>query len=80
MIGPWTVEADDDLDVWSAGDLDRLCPDVVRQRHAVVEIVRGILRIGRFDEEILRIRADVRRAPGDVGIVSEDDRRGPRES
>ncbi len=71
--------ANREVDGLPTGDLDRLVPDLERERRARMEVRDGIGGVGVDREEVLDIRVDVRRAPGDVVVVAEDDARHARE-
>ena len=78
-IGPWRGLADVENDIRAAGDLDRLGPDPERDRLLAEDVAVGVLRVDGLDEEVLDVRVGVRRAPGDPGVVAEDDAGHARE-
>src|SRR3990170_4332606 len=58
---------------------DLLVPDVERHRTALVQVSIGVGRVDRLQHQVLDVGVAVRGAPGDPGVVSEDDAGDPRE-
>ena len=71
---------DVDLDRRPTGDLDGLVANVEGDRCALEQVAAvGVGRVDGLEEQVLRVRVDVRGAPRDPAVVSQDHRRGARE-
>ena len=64
-----------ELDVRATRDLDRLVPDVERDRAALVDVSGWIALVDGLEEEVLGVGPDVRRAPRDPRVVAQHDTR-----